>query len=196
MVKYSDLDNEIFSRNRDQLEEEYRVYKILKQRQKQRFMLLLILAVAAMILILSTMGLFDSSRASAYFAGLGLVAAITFLYLQPETRITPYQKDPKINEELFFLSSKNRELEKQNKLLNTKIDEIINQIKDGGGGDALFNKEDKRIILEKIQAKLESESLAEYKDHIISLVEQKLSSKSYDRIFDQTAKNLGTPLTF
>lgn len=184
----SDLEKEILKKEFIQ-RQEAALYESYKNRQRQRWLLSVIALAPMPVALAYFFEISEFLKVAFYGASASALVGAVLLYLQPSkvSRHFPPPNDSDFKDELVFIGRKNRELEKQNRDLKRKIDQIINQLQKGEGSDQLFSAEDKNGILSKIQAKLESDSLNEYKSHIVSLIEQELVAKSHDTIFEQTS---------
>lgn len=186
----SELERELYKREARQHEQ--MLYEEYKRRQRQRWVSIAILVAPLPLVLTLYFDITEYARVAMYGVTGSIFAGAILLYLQPN-RVSRYFPSPNENDfkdELVFIGRKNRELEKQNRDLKKKIDQIINQLQKGDGGEQLFSSEEKSEILSKIQAKLESQELVEYKNHIVGLIEQDLSSKSHDTIFEQTSSRI------
>lgn len=186
----SELERELFKR--EVLQHEKMLYEVYKRRQRQRWVLIALLIVPAPLIVTAYFNIAEYAKLVMYGISASIFAGAILLYLQPN-RVNRYFSSPNesdFKDELVFIGRKNRELEKQNRDLKKKIDQIINQLQKGEGGEQLFSSEEKNEILSRIQAKLESQELVEYKNHIVGLIEQDLSSKSHDTLFEQTSSRI------
>ncbi|EIV8646511.1 hypothetical protein M2G36_20885 [Vibrio vulnificus] len=188
--KRTELETELLRRKI--AEEEQYIYEDYRNRQRKKWISYAIALAPLPIAIATVLDISDTLRFPLYAATASLFVAVLFIYLQP-SRVSRYISSPNANDfkdELVIFGRKNRELEKQNRDLKKKIDQIINQLQNGEGGEKLFSKEDKQEIQARIQAKIESEQLQEYKNHLVGIIEQELSSRSLDSIFEQTSSRI------
>jgi hypothetical protein len=186
----SELEQELLRREINQ--QEKFLYENYKKRQRQRWISIAVLIAPLPFALAVLFDITEFTKLALYGATGSIFVGAILLYLQPSRvgRFIPSPNNNDYKDELVFLGRKNREFEKQNRELKSKIDKIISQLQKGEGSEQLFNPEEKGAILSRIQAKLESESLSEYKNHIVGLIEQELNSKSYDTIFEQTSSRL------
>jgi hypothetical protein len=186
----SELEKELL--HREMLQKEKYLYEDFRKRQRQRWIFMAMAIAPLPFALVFLLDITDFTRIALYGATGTILAAATLLYLQP-SKVSRYVSPPSSNDfkdELVYLGRKNRDFERQNRDLKNKIDQIVSQLQKGEGTEQLFSPEEKATILSKVQAKLESETLSEYKNHIVGLIEQELSSKSHDTIFEQTSSRL------
>lgn len=186
----SELEQELYRREMHQ--QEKFLYDNYKKRQRQRWIQIAVIIASLTFALAVYIDITGVTKLALFGVTGSILAGAILLYLQPSSvsRFIPSPNHNDYKDELVFLGRKNREFEKQNRELKSKIDKIISQLQKGEGSEQLFNPEEKSAILSRIQAKLESESLSEYKNHIVGLIEQELNSKSYDTIFEQTSSRL------
>ncbi|WP_243976292.1 hypothetical protein [Vibrio natriegens] len=173
---------------------EFKYYQELNSRRR-RYLVTIVTALAPLPIFISKyFDLPDSLRYGAFGLVIALLAAAAFIYLQPE-QSRRYRSEESyipndLKEEFLSLKSRNRDFEKQNRELKSKIDKIIAQIQKGEGGEGLFNKEDKDRVLERIQSKLESDALKEYQSQLQAITSDRLKYKNQEELFMQINSRL------
>lgn len=195
--KYRDIERELLFRKARMEEErlmEMRHYEEKKQRQR-RIALTLLATLAPIFLLAGRYFDLPESYKPLSFGFIGLATVLAFfMYLQP---VSSRNRDPfygaisnDIKEEFHNLRNRNREIEKQNRDLRSKFEQIIKQIQSSTSSGELFGQREKDEILNRIQAKLESESLEDYQKSLVSIINEKLRSKGQEEIFLQTSARL------
>ncbi|WP_188008859.1 hypothetical protein [Grimontia hollisae] len=173
---------------------EHIFYEDMKARRRRTMMLILGALIPLPIFIAKVVDLPENMMYGAFGIVIFAILSLAFIYLQPE-RSRRYTAESdyipnEIKEEFLLLKSRNRDFERQNKELRNKIEKIINQIQKGDGTEGLFNKEDKRRILDRIQDKLESEALQDYQAKLQALTNDRLKLKSQEELFLQISSRL------
>ncbi|WP_158768501.1 hypothetical protein [Paraglaciecola sp. L1A13] len=194
---YKDIEKELLFRKARMENErllEMRYYEEKKQRQRRVTLVIISLLAPVFIITGKFFDFPESYKLLSYgFIGVATVLAF-FMYLQPvssrnrEFFETSLPNDFK--EEFNNLRHRNREIEKQNNDLRTRFEKIIKQIQSGSVTGELFGESDKAEILDKIQAKLESEALDDYQKSLVSVINEQLRSKGQEEVFTQISSRL------
>lgn len=173
---------------------EYEYYEQLRLRRRQNLMIIVAGLTTLPIFLVIFFDLPNTLKYGAFGVVILLMITTVFVYLQPE-RSRRYMSDEvyfsnEMKKEFLSLKSRNREYERQNKELNSKIEKIIEQIQKGEGTEGLFSKNDKEKIIGRIQSKLESEALQDYQAKLQALITDRLKFKSQEELFLQINSRL------
>lgn len=194
--QYTNIERDMFSRKARMDQErilELRYYMEKKQRQRR----LILISLFPFLLTLIALYFFFIPEANTVFIvssiGATFVAAF-FLYLQPESSRSqlPFEYSIKndFKAEINNLRNRNFEVERQNRELKIRFDKIIKQIQSGSITGEFFSESDKAELLKKIQAKFESDTLVEYRDTLLSMMNEKLRAKGQEDVFLQISSRL------
>jgi len=154
---------------------------------------LLAILFGGIIIVLVGLILSEVFKLSIFFQGIFpivvMMVVIGFIkvYLEPPTQTI---SNSNLSENLIKLQNKYFHLEEQNNDLNSKLDEIIESMQKLQGDKEFFDSDDKAFVLSQIQKKLESNTLKEYTNQLTSQIEEKLTTISYDKIFEKTSLRL------
>lgn len=167
-----------------------------EERRSRQFRIVLMIVVVFSTSLFFAYIFFDLSNTIKFFSygliGITIVLAF-FSYLQPtriRSSVFPDSISEDIKSEFMSLRKSNREFERQNRELREKFDNIVKQLQKGGAAGELFSKTEKENILNRIQAKLESESLEDYQKSLVAIVNEKLRSKLQEDVFRQISSRL------